>query len=441
MHHDILLPPSESSVMPRSFPYALASALALTLTTAMAGAARADDDATTAVKPDAPGADKPVSFLKDLAPVLVQNCIACHNPKKSESKYVMTTFAQLAKGGQQGEDVTLEPGDPDASLFVELIRPKGEPRMPYKQEPLAPETVALIERWVKEGAKYDGGSPDEDWVSVLRKNTPVVIPEAYPVPVPITALAFNPEGTEIATGGYHEVNFWKVSDGTLVRRLKGLAERTYEIAVSPDGKWLATASGDPGQFGLATLWKLGPGGEPVKERDLVESNDCVFAVAFSPDSSLVAAAGADRATRIWEVATGTLQATIEDHADWIFDLAFSPDGKRLASASRDKTCKVFDVAKKESLVTFPGHAQPVYCVAFSPDGKLVASGGEDNAIRFWNADDDAKQVRQAGGFGGPVFRLQYTPDGKALVACGSDKTVRLIDPASAAVKQTLQGHT
>src|SRR5690348_5535813 len=98
--------------MTRSLSYDLASSLALTLTIALAGASRADDEAKPAVKPDAPGADKPVSFLKDLAPVLVQNCIACHNPKKSESKYVMTTFAQLAKGGQQGEDVTLEPGDP-----------------------------------------------------------------------------------------------------------------------------------------------------------------------------------------------------------------------------------------------------------------------------------------------------------------------------------------
>ena len=60
---------------------------------------------------------KPVSFMQDVAPILVQNCIACHNPKKSESKYVMTTFAQLAKGGQQGEGITLEPGDPDASYL------------------------------------------------------------------------------------------------------------------------------------------------------------------------------------------------------------------------------------------------------------------------------------------------------------------------------------
>src|SRR4051812_31271300 len=74
-----------------------------------------------------PKSAAPVSFLKDVAPILVQNCIACHNPKKSESKYVMTTFTGLAKGGQQGEGVTLEPGDPDASFFVELIRPDGEP--------------------------------------------------------------------------------------------------------------------------------------------------------------------------------------------------------------------------------------------------------------------------------------------------------------------------
>src|SRR4051794_23145 len=85
-------------------------------------------------KPAAPAA--PLSFLKDIAPILVQNCVACHNPKKSESKYVITTFAQLAKGGQQGEGVTLEAGDPDASMLVELIRPDGEPRMPYKLDPL-----------------------------------------------------------------------------------------------------------------------------------------------------------------------------------------------------------------------------------------------------------------------------------------------------------------
>ena len=78
-----------------------------------------------------------MSFIRDVAPILVENCIACHNPRKSESKYVMTTFTQLAKGGQQGEGITLEPGKPDESNLVELIRPEGKPRMPYKLDPLA----------------------------------------------------------------------------------------------------------------------------------------------------------------------------------------------------------------------------------------------------------------------------------------------------------------
>src|SRR4051812_19284159 len=115
-----------------------AMALMLSLAFPLAGMARGDDVKTPEAKADAPGPEAPVSFLKEVAPILVQNCIACHNPKKSESKYVMTTFAQLAKGGQQGEGVTLEPGDPEASMFVELIKPGGEPKMPYKQDPLPP---------------------------------------------------------------------------------------------------------------------------------------------------------------------------------------------------------------------------------------------------------------------------------------------------------------
>ena len=376
--------------------------------------------------------------MKDVAPILVRNCIACHNPKKAESKYIMTNYAQLAKGGVRGDGITIAPGDPDESYFVELVRHDGEPRMPYKQDPLPPDAVGLIERWVKEGAKYDGKSPAEDWTILFRRSIPVTIPEVYPVAVPITALAFSPKGGEIASGGYHEVNIWKVADGSLVRRIRTLPERVYEIAYSPDGNHAATAAGDPGQFGSAKLWKVEADGNLTLVRDLVESTDSVYAVAFSPDSKLVAAAGADRAIRVWEVASGKETALIEDHADWIFDVAFSPDGKRLASASRDKTAKVFDLAKKESVATFPAHADAVFAVAFTPDGKQVASSGADNQIRVWNPDEDAKQAKTIGGFGGPIFRLLFAPEGKTLVACSADKTLRVFD--NFAAKATLSGH-
>jgi Tol biopolymer transport system component len=394
----------------------------------------------TVSKPVA-GEDRPVSFMREVAPVLVRNCIACHNPKKSESKYVMTTFQQLAKGGKQGEGITLVPGQPEECYFLDVVQPDAEPRMPYKLDPLPKDEIELLERWVSQGAKYDGASPGEDWTFLLRKTRKVTIPDAYAVPVPITALAFSPDGKTVAASGFHEITLWKTAGGALERRVPGLSERTYGIRFSKDGKWLATASGDPGQYGLARLWTVEPGGIGKPVRDLSESQDAVFAVAFSPDGDRLATAGTDRAIRVYETSTGKLLMQIEDHADWIFEIAFSPDGKRLASVSRDKTAKVFDVEKKESLVTFTGHGQPVYTVAFAPDGKAVATGGEDNSVHVWTADGEAKRIHEMGGFGGAVFKLRYAPDGKTLAACSADKTIRLFKADNGSHIRTLKGHS
>ncbi len=380
-------------------------------------------------EPAKPAADeKPgtVTFMKHVAPLLVRNCIACHNPRKSESKYVMTTFAQLAKGGQQGEDITIVPGDADASYFVELIRHDGSPRMPWKQEPMPLDQIALIETWIKEGAKYDGKDPKEDWPTLLHKSTVVPVPDKYPTAVPITALAFSPDGSSLATGGFHEAIVWNLADGSIRQRIKPLQERIYDLAYSADGAWLATAAGDPGRFGTAKLWKTKPDGTAEFALDLGEASDAIFAIAFSPDSKKVAAAGADRTIRVWTLPDGKLDLQLEDHADWILDLNFSPDGTKLVSASRDKTTKVFDVVKKESLVTFPGHNEPVFTAVFSADGKQILSAGADRQVRAWTPEGEAKQVRNAGGFGGEVFKLALSPDGKSLLAASADKTVRFL---------------
>jgi dipeptidyl aminopeptidase/acylaminoacyl peptidase len=373
---------------------------------------------------------KPVSFIRDIAPIFVESCIACHNPRKAENKYVMTTFSQLAKGGKAGEGINLEPGKPDESYLVEVMRPKAEPRMPFKQDPLSTEKLSLIERWVAEGAKYDGASPGEDWTIVMRKAQQASIPAAYPATVPITALEFSNDGSRLAVSGFHEITFWKTSDGTLDGRLTGLAERIYDISYSRDGKWMVTASGDPGIYGIAKLWQAEPNGWAKPVRELVETQDVVFTSVFSADSKKVATGGADRTI-----------VQVEDHADWVTSVAFSPDGKRLATASRDKTSKVFDLEKKESLVTYPGHAAPVNTVSFTPDGKGVASGGENNRVNVWNPDADGKLVRDLGGFGGAVFKLEYAPDGQTLAACGADKSIIIFKASSTAEVRRLQGHT
>src|SRR4051812_28959792 len=101
----------------------------------------------------------PVSFINDVAPILKENCFACHDTKKRKGKLEMTTFETLHKGGSSGEPWVA--GKPEESLVVELLTTRGKSRMPPKEagEALPKEKIDIIRRWIKEGARLDGGIP------------------------------------------------------------------------------------------------------------------------------------------------------------------------------------------------------------------------------------------------------------------------------------------
>jgi WD40 repeat protein/mono/diheme cytochrome c family protein len=381
--------------------------------------------------------DSPVSFSREIAPILVKRCVACHGSTKPKGGFNLSTFDALSKG--VNNEPVFVPGKPEESILVECLLPDASPRMPYKEDPLTKDQVDLIARWVQQGAKFDGPATSVQLMTIVPKPKNLnVAPQVYPAPIAITALAFSPDGIHLATGGYHEVLIWEVASGKLVKRLQDLPERTYSIRFSSNGWWIATASGTPAQSGVVRLWDARTG-EAI--RDLVETEDSIFGLAFSADSRLLAAAGCDRTIRIWDLASGKLAKSIEDHADWVLDLDFSPDGAKLVSGSRDKTCKVFDVAKGESLVTFPEHQDAVYAVAFAKDGKSVATAGGDKVIKIWDPANDAKKIRDIGGHGMAIFKLQFNPDGSQLLTCSADKTAREFNPSNGQQTRTLQGHS
>jgi WD40 repeat protein len=68
----------------------------------------------------------------------------------------------------------------------------------------------------------------------------------------------------------------------------------------------------------------------------------VSVIAFSPDGKTVASASGDNTVKLWDAGIGTEQHTLYAHADWVIAVAFSPDGKKVATASDDETVKLWD---------------------------------------------------------------------------------------------------
>ena len=346
-----------------------------------------------------------VSFAKQVAPIFSQRCLACHNARTAKGRLNMETFANLMKGGESGASVVaMKPVD---SILQSMIEDHS---MPKDADPLTPDQIATVKKWIETGAKLDAGvAPTATLITIMPKLVQPMPPESYRVPVPVMAVAFSPDGNLLATSGYREVLLWNPADGQLVRRIKNLAERPHDFNFSADGSILAVAAGTPGQMGEVKLFNTADG---TLIADLFTTDDEVFAVAFSPDGTRLAAACADRSVRLFDVATRQQQKLIEDHADWVMDVAWSPDGKRIATASRDKTSKVFDSTTGESQATFNTHQQPVFGVGFLPDGNTVATSGRDNRIRVWTVAD-SKQAREIA-LGGEVFRITMMGDGTAF---------------------------
>jgi hypothetical protein len=402
---------------------------------------------------------KAISFIKDVAPVLKENCFACHDAKKRSGKYDMTTFEKIMAGGSAGEAVfagKVEDSDLHALMVTEDSR-----RMPPrdKGEAVPAAKAAVVAEWIKQGAKLDEGiDPKADLMNELRVRwQPPAAPQKFTKPVVINALTYTPDGQALVVGGYHELTVWNVADGKLLKRIATRAERAYAMQFLKDGT-LAVAGGRPGQEGDVRVYQLngtakqtidgvayldGVNDPAVLLAQLHDAEDSVLCLALSADGTQLAAGGCDRAVRVWDITAGAGQAkltqTIENHADWVLGVAFSPDGKLLLSSSRDKTAKVWDIAAKESMLTFPDHQNAVFAVQAAPDGKHGVSVGADNQIRSWQLNGTGKQVKASGGHGDAIFKLAAHPKEPVVFTCSADRSVRMWELDKLAAKKTLTG--
>src|SRR6266498_997562 len=231
----------------------------------------------------------------------------------------------------------------------------------------------------------------------------------------VYSVAFSPDGKTLASGsGDNTIRLWDVGAGRLIRSLAGHGGAVRSVAFSPDGKMIASASEDK----TIKLWQVSTG----KYIRLFNGHTgSVYSVAFSPDGKTLASSseeGNESALRLWDVNTGRLIRSFEERNQWVPSVAFSPDGKMIASGSHEQVVKLWDVGTGNLIRSFMGHRNTIHSVAFSPDGKTLAAGSYDRTVKLWDVSA-GNLIHSFEGQNYEVHSVAFSPDGKTLASGGS----------------------
>ncbi|WP_413163626.1 NB-ARC domain-containing protein [Capilliphycus salinus ALCB114379] len=252
---------------------------------------------------------------------------------------------------------------------------------------------------------------------------------------PITTIALNSDGLILATGHLDgEVYLYKLeTDHNLSVGLNFHTQQgiVWSVAVSPNGKILATA----GEDFTIKLWDIKTG-ECLKI--LNQHTNCVRSVAFTNSGKFMISGSEDRTLRIWDLKTGNCVKVLEGHQQQIWTLAIHPNDDYIISGSDDCTLKLWGIKTGECLKTFHGHTDWIRSVVWSPERQRIASGSIDKTVKLWDVKT-GECLQTFRGHKNGIFSVIFI-DENQLASTGLDGTIKLWNIKSGRCRRTLSSH-
>lgn len=325
------------------------------------------------------------------------------------------------------------------------------------------------------------------FTTACSATTPTVLPTLAPTSLPqvavsqivatqsaLTGAAINPTTAiapaQSAKQGVNELGDLIIVDGKVRQIGRGTIKH---MAYAPNGKWVAVATSLGVQiFDSATL----------TQRQVFSASVSTLAVAFSPDSEMIAvndssdkvsvynhntlarmrsiSIGADPAVSlqfidaqslgvlqaggkftIWDITKGVIKGkpfvvANSEELGLVLRGVLSRDGKTLYINSGDNTLQSWDVEKGSRVLSMKGHEAVVANLTLSADGNILASVSDDHTVRLWNAQTGAS-LKTLKGHATTLESVAFSSDGKWVASGDSDRILKMWDRESGNVVRTI----